>query len=422
MNKIERMLQELCPNGVEYKKLGDVCEIKGRIGFRGYTRKDLVSENEGAISLSPSNIENGCLHFDHCSYVSWAKYNESPEIMANIGDVVFTKTASVGKTALIKNLPKETTINPQLVLLKNITCNSAYLAYVLQDNKFQSEVQKITGVGSVPNVSQSALQGIEIPVPPLPIQEEIVRILDHFTELAASLQAELQARKEQYEYYRNKLLTFAKIEGGGTQSVTWMKMSEIGDFYSGLLGKSKSDFENGNSKYATYMNVYKNLSLNIHTNDMVKIAKGEKQNTIQQGDVLFTGSSETPDECGMSSVVTEEISEPIYLNSFCFGFRPYDKSLFFPDFLKHLLRSKAMRAEITKTANGVTRFNVSKKLMGKILLPIPPYKEQKRLATILDKFETLVNDLSQGLPAEIAAVQEQYEYYRDKLLTFKRIA
>ena len=209
MNKIERMLQELCPEGVEYKKLGDVCEIKGRIGFRGYTRKDLVTENEGAISLSPSNIENGCLHFDHCSYVSWAKYNESPEIMANIGDVVFTKTASVGKTALIKNLPKETTINPQLVLLKNITCNSAFLAYVLQDNRFQSEVQKITGVGSVPNVSQSALQGIEIPIPPLPVQEEIVRILDHFTELTA----ELQARQEQYEYYRNELLTFTKIGG-----------------------------------------------------------------------------------------------------------------------------------------------------------------------------------------------------------------
>lgn len=198
-------------------------------------------------------------------------------------------------------------------------------------------------------------------------------------------------------------------------------MSEIGDFYGGLSGKSKSDFENGNSKYATYMNVYKNLALNIHTNDMVKIAKGEKQNTIQYGDVLFTGSSETPDECGMSSVVTEYVSEPIYLNSFCFGFRPYDKSLFFPDFLKHLLRSKAMRAEITKTANGVTRFNVSKKLMGKILLPIPPYKEQIRLATILDKFETLVNDLSQGLPAEIVAVQEQYEYYRNKLLTFNCI-
>ena len=99
------------------------------------------------------------------------------------------------------------------------------------------------------------MKNLIIPIPPLPIQEEIVRILDHFTELTASLQAELQARQEQYEYYRNKLLTFTKI-GGGTQRVTWMKMSEIGDFYGGLSGKSKSDFENGNSKYATYMNVY----------------------------------------------------------------------------------------------------------------------------------------------------------------------
>lgn len=198
-------------------------------------------------------------------------------------------------------------------------------------------------------------------------------------------------------------------------------MSEIGDFYGGLSGKSKSDFENGNSKYVTYMNVYKNLALNTHTTDMVKIYEGERQTVIQYGDVLFTGSSETPDECGMSSVVTEQLYEPIFLNSFCFGFRPYDNSLFYPHFLKHLLRSKAMRQEIIKTANGVTRFNVSKKLMGKIMLPIPPYQEQTRLASILDKFEALVNDLSQGLPAEIAAVQEQYEYYRNWLLTYKRM-
>lgn len=239
----------------------------------------------------------------------------------------------------------------------NDILNNRYLYFLLKNSE-QVLMQAKHGAG-IPGLNRDKVKNLIIPIPPLPIQEEIVRILDHFTELTASLQAELQARQEQYEYYRNKLLTFTKI-GGGTQRVTWMKMSEIGDFYGGLSGKSKSDFENGNSKYATYMNVYKNLSLNIHTNDMVKIAKGEKQNTIQQGDVLFTGSSETPDECGMSSVVTEEVSEPIYLNSFCFGFRPYDKSLFFPDFLKHLLRSKAMRTEITKTANGVTRFNVSK--------------------------------------------------------------
>ena len=212
--QIDRLLEELCPEGVEYKPLVNVCEIKGRIGFRGYTRKDLVSENEGAVSLSPSNIKNGCLHFDHCSYVSWAKYNESPEIMANIGDVVFTKTASVGKTALIKNLPKETTINPQLVLLKNITCNSAYLAYVLQHHKFQNAVQKLTGVGSVPNVSQSALQNIKIPIPPLEVQNEIAGILDRFERLTTDLQeglpAEIKARQQQYEYYRDRLLTFKR--------------------------------------------------------------------------------------------------------------------------------------------------------------------------------------------------------------------
>lgn len=117
MKNLETLIQELCPDGVEFVKLGDVCEIKGRIGFRGYTRKDLVSESEGAITLSPSNIINGNIVYDKCSYISWAKYEESPEIMAEVGDVVFTKTASVGKTAYIENMPKEMTINPQLVLL-----------------------------------------------------------------------------------------------------------------------------------------------------------------------------------------------------------------------------------------------------------------------------------------------------------------
>lgn len=395
MNKIERMLQELCPEGVEYKKLGEVCEFQ-----RGstITAKKAVDGDVPVIAggQKPAYYHNVANRQGKTvvvagsgAYAGYVTYWEIP---------IFVSDAF--------------SVNP------NDCLDTKYLYYYLKN--IQEKIHATKKGSGVPHVHGSSIAKFEIPVPPLPIQEEIVRILDHFTELTASLQAELQARQKQYEYYRNRLLTFTKI-GGGTQSVIWMKMSEIGDFYSGLSGKSKSDFENGNSKYATYINVYKNLSLNIHTNDMVKIAKGEKQNAIQQGDVLFTGSSETPDECGMSSVVTEEVPEQIYLNSFCFGFRPYDKSLFFPDFLKHLLRSKAMRAEITKTANGVTRFNVSKKLMGKILLPIPSYKEQIRLATILDKFETLVNDLSQGLPAEIAAVQEQYEYYRNKLLTFNRI-
>ena len=195
-------------------------------------------------------------------------------------------------------------------------------------------------------------------------------------------------------------------------------LNEMGSFYGGLTGKSKADFQQGNAKFITYMNIYSNIALNTDIEDRVKVATGEKQNRIEFGDVLFTGSSETPDECGMSSVLTRQVDEPLYLNSFCFGFRLNDKTIYNPDFLKHLLRSKSIRDQIKKTANGVTRFNVSKKLFGKIKLPIPTLEEQNKIAVILDKFEALVNDLNQGLPAEIAAVKEQYEYYRNKLLSF----
>ena len=211
MSKLDDIIKKLCPDGVEYVKLGEVCEIRGRIGFRGYTRRDLVSEPEGAITLSPSNIVNGNIVYDKCSYVSWKKYEESPEIMAEIGDVVFTKTASVGKTAYIESMPKEMTINPQLVLLKKIKGNSKYLSYILKTTYFQNEVKKITGVGSVPNVPQSSLAKIEIPLPPIEVQNEIVRILDCFTQLEAELEAELDCRKRQYEFYRDQLLSFDKL-------------------------------------------------------------------------------------------------------------------------------------------------------------------------------------------------------------------
>lgn len=200
---------------VEWKKMSEVCEIKGRIGFRGYTRQDLVEEGKGAISLSPSNIVNGVLTFDNNTYISWEKYDESPEIIAKIGNIVFTKTGStVGKTALITELPQECTINPQLVLITCMGCNNAYLKHVMQDASFQLKVRKFAGVGSVPNISQKALASIEIPIPPVQEQERIANILDRFESLTTSLQsglpAEIAARRQQYEHYRDKLLTFKR--------------------------------------------------------------------------------------------------------------------------------------------------------------------------------------------------------------------
>ena len=191
-------------------------------------------------------------------------------------------------------------------------------------------------------------------------------------------------------------------------------LSELGNFYAGLNGKNKDDFKDGNAKYITYMNVFSNLSVNTNINDTVQIGEKEKQNIVKYGDVIFTGSSETIEECGMSSVVTNELNEKLYLNSFCFGFRFNEPEIMLPDFSKYLFRSTELRKKIIKTASGVTRFNVSKKKMEKILIPIPPIEVQKEIVRILDTF-TKYQDL---LNRELELRKKQYEYYRDKLLTF----
>ena len=313
--------------------------------------------------------------------------------------------------------------------------NPKYISYLFQTNYFQKFKEKYASGVKVIRVSGDNLAKIEIPVPPMEVQRKIVEILDNFSNLTAELEAELEERKRQYEYYRNLLLTFSPVANGavtggehqikdatenrGQADVTWMKMSDLGVFYGGLSGKSKKDFGSGNAKYITYMNVYSNISVNIDLAETVSVSTDENQNSIQFGDILFTGSSETPDECGMSSIVTEFIEEPIYLNSFCFGFRPNDITSFNVHFLKHLFRSQALRKQIVRTASGVTRFNVSKKKMLNISVPIPSMEKQSYIADILDRFETLTTDLQSGLPAEIAARRQQYEYYRERLLTFK---
>lgn len=196
--------------------------------------------------------------------------------------------------------------------------------------------------------------------------------------------------------------------------VEYKTLEELGNLYGGMTGKSKADFKDGNARYITYMNVFSNIAVDTSRNDFVKIKSNERQRKLVKGDVLFTGSSENPDECGMSSVVVEEPTEPLYLNSFCFIFRLNDTDIFMPDFLKYLFRDTGIRKQIAKTASGVTRFNVSKKRFSKIVIPIPPLEMQKEIVNILDKFTQLEAELS----AELDARRKQYEYYRKQLLTF----
>lgn len=194
-----------------------------------------------------------------------------------------------------------------------------------------------------------------------------------------------------------------------------VRLKDIGTFYSGLSGKSKKDFSDGNALLATYRNIFNNPVLNLDIKDTVVIGNGEKQNEVMYGDILFTGSSETPEEAGMSSVVMSEPKEKIYLNSFCFGFRLNNIIEVLPSYMGYLLRSEPVRKAISKTAFGVTRFNINKNFLSEIEIPLPPLNIQREIVSVLDSFTMLIDKMKQ----EVELRKKQMEYYREKLLSFE---
>ena len=205
--------------------------------------------------------------------------------------------------------------------------------------------------------------------------------------------------------YIEKLLNGAEVQ--------WMQLGEVAEIYGGLTGKSKADFEDGNALFVSYKNIYDNYEIDVHNLARVKVSDDERQNKIEYGDILFTGSSETAEDVAFSSAVTSVLKEPVYLNSFSFGIR-FNKGVeMMPEFCKHLFRGSVMRKQLKLTASGVTRFNVSKARFKRVLVPIPPLRLQEEIVRILDKFTTLEAELE----AELDCRKRQYEYYRNQLLS-----
>ncbi|HEM4817631.1 TPA: restriction endonuclease subunit S [Streptococcus suis] len=201
--------------------------------------------------------------------------------------------------------------------------------------------------------------------------------------------------------------------------VEWKELGEVSSFYGGLTGKNKSDFENGNAKYVTYKNIFSNIQVDPSLLETVSVTSDEKQNSIEYGDILITGSSESKEEAGMSSAVTFYPDNKIYLNSFSFGIRFNSDFELLPEFSKYLFRSYTFRKQIEKTASGVTRYNISKVAFKKIKVPVLPKKIQEEIVKILDKFTGYVTELTAELTAELTDRQKQYSFYRDKLLSFE---
>lgn len=198
------------------------------------------------------------------------------------------------------------------------------------------------------------------------------------------------------------------------EKVEWKKLGKVGEILSGLKGMTAEDFKNGTAKFIPYISVFNNYEItNNSIFSTVRINDKSKQNEVRLGDVLFTASSENKEDAGMTSVITEQLKESTYLNSFCFIYRFYDDINILPEYSKHIFRSLKLRKEISKTAQGVTRFNISKERIFNIEIPIPSPETQEKIVEILDKFTNYVTELQ----SELQSRTKQYTYYRDMLLS-----
>jgi type I restriction enzyme S subunit len=203
------------------------------------------------------------------------------------------------------------------------------------------------------------------------------------------------------------------VENLCPDGVEHQPLGELGTLYGGLTGKSKKDFSAGDGLFIPYTNIFANERTDLDALESVTVGPSERQNIVARGDVLFTGSSESLEDVGMTSVVTSEPAGRVYLNSFSIGFRWHRDDLILPSFASHLFRSQPLRQQIVGTANGVTRFNVSKAELRRVLIPLPPLDIQRAVVNALDP----MRDLLRELEGERLARDQQYSHYRTLLLS-----
>ncbi len=379
---IVQLIADKCPNGVDFKRIAEVCNInRGRVVSKDYLRNN-VGQYPVYSSQTANNGIFGLINtFDYNGeYVTWTTDG------ANAGTIFYRngKFSITNVCGLLK--PKHNELNAK------------YLSYILG---ITAKFYVSSGMGN-PKLMSNVLAGIKIPIPPLPIQQEIVKILDSFTEL----EAELEARKKQYEYYRDEMLNI--------KDVGYKTLGEIGELIRGN-GLPKSDFTESGVGCIHYGQIYTYYgTYTDKTKSFVSEETAKKLKKAQTGDVIITNTSENLEDvgkavvwCGKGEIVTGGHAT-IFKSKKVTGkyFAYYTQTKMFFD-------AKRKYAKDTKV------IDVSATDMSKIKIPVPPIEEQEKIVSILDKFDALVNNISIGLPAELKARIQQYEYYQGKLLTFK---
>ncbi|GIJ97648.1 putative type I restriction enzyme specificity protein [Capnocytophaga stomatis] len=281
--------------------------------------------------------------------------------------------------------------------------DSRFVFHYLQTMNF---IPFLSG-GDRAKLTKAKLVEIPIPLPPLSVQQEIANILDKFTALEAELEAELDCRKRQYQYYRDTLLTFG-------DNVEWKTLGEVGEFVRGT-GLQKKDFTETGVPAIHYGQIYTKYGNSVtETISFVSEELAKKLRKVNKGDVVITNTSENLEDVGKSLVYLGE--KQAVTGGHATIIKPNENLL--GKYLVYYTQTNMFSDQKRKYAKGTKVIDVSATDMQKIQIPIPPIEEQKRIVNILDKFDALTNSITEGLPKEIELRRKQYEYYREKLLSF----
>ncbi|EJP04856.1 type I restriction modification DNA specificity domain protein [Leptospira interrogans serovar Bulgarica str. Mallika] len=293
------------------------------------------------------------------------------------------------------------------------TVDTKFLYHFMRSGFKQYILLKSVGATAI-SIRKPMIEGFCIPIPPLPVQVEIVRILDAFTELTAELTAELAseltARKKQYNYYRDQLLSFEEGE------VEWKTLGEIGNLVRGN-GLPKTDFTESGVPAIHYGQIYTYYGLStLSTKSFVSSETANKLKKVNKGDVIITNTSENLEDVGKAVLYLGE--QQAVTGGHATIFKP--SKIILGKYFVYCTQTNFFADEKRKYAKGTKVIDVSANDMAKIQIPIPPLAEQERIVDILDKFDALTSSISEGLPREIELRQKQYEYYRELLLSFPK--
>ena len=410
MNKIEELIQQLCPEGVVYKQLADIAQVAGA----GVDKK--IHENERGITLLNFLDVYKNQYIDSNTPTMRVTANEKKIEQCNVlkGDIFITPSSEVkneiGFSAMaVEDMPGVVYSYHimRIRLYKFNLTQSMFINYLFRSDALQEQINKQAKGLTRFGLTKSQWEKIQIPIPPLPVQQEIVNILDTFTQLEAEPEAELEARKKQYEYYRNELLTFG-------DEVEWKTLGEVMTITRGASPRPISNFITNESDGVPWIkigDVEPKSKFITTTKEKITKEGAKKSRFLRKGDFILSNS--------MSFGRPYILAIDGCIHDGWISMQHFENNLK-PDFLYHLLRSNSIQNYWKQKASSGTVQNLNADIVRATEIPIPSLAEQERIAGILDHFDTLVNDITIGLPAEIEARRKQYEYYREKLLSFDR--